>query len=55
MDTCDRCPAIAYVTTELDTGLSLTWCAHHYAANEEALVAYTERIIDMRHVLTDAR
>lgn len=48
---CDRCGARAYVHTELDTGLSLSWCAHHYRANEEALYAYTERVIDLRHQL----
>lgn len=51
VDRCDRCNAQAYVTTMLDTGLSLTWCAHHFRAFEEALMAYTVGVIDMRHEL----
>ena len=50
-ESCDECGTQAYVTTTLDTGLTLTWCAHHYQARSEQLAAYTEKVIDMRHLL----
>lgn len=48
---CDRCNAHAYVFITIDTGLPLSFCAHHYAANEEALMAYAVDIQDERHLL----
>lgn len=51
MDLCDKCGAQAYVTTTLDTGLPLTWCAHDYQARQDALTAYTTHLVDMRHQL----
>lgn len=48
---CDKCGQRAYVHVELDTGGTLSWCAHDYRANEEALWAYTVRVVDMRHLL----
>lgn len=51
MGTCDRCGATAYVMTTIDTGLALTWCSHHYAANEAALIPYVISTDDQRHLL----
>ena len=51
MDRCDKCGAQAYVTTTLDTGLPLTWCAHDYQVRQDALTAYTTHLVDMRHQL----
>ena len=48
MPVCDRCGAQAYVDVRLDTGSSLSFCGHHYAANEEALVAYAVHVEDRR-------
>ena len=48
---CDECGVQAYVHVTIDTGLSLTFCAHHYQARAEQLAAYTEKVIDMRHLL----
>lgn len=48
---CDKCSMRSYVHVELDTGLPLSFCAHCYRANEEALWAYTVRMVDMRHLL----
>lgn len=50
-DRCDECGAQAYVTTILDTGLHLTWCAHDFSKREESLAAYTVNLIDTRHLL----
>jgi hypothetical protein len=34
---CDRCGAASVVRTLLLGGGSLSWCGHHYYANEDAL------------------
>ena len=51
MGTCDKCGATAYVTTTIDTGLPLSWCAHHYAEHEAALSPYVIAEDDQRHLL----
>jgi hypothetical protein len=51
VDACDQCGARAYVHVEIDTGLPLSFCAHHYRANEEALYAYAKKVVDLRHQL----
>ena len=48
---CDRCNANAYVFVTIDNGLPLSFCGHHYAANEEALMAYAIDIDDQRALL----
>ncbi|WP_336715354.1 DUF7455 domain-containing protein [Arthrobacter sp. USHLN218] len=48
---CDRCGALAYVHVTLDAGLTLDFCGHDYAANEEALMPYATEVIDERHLL----
>lgn len=37
VDRCDRCAAQAYVRTTLPSGSELTFCAHHWHENEDAL------------------
>ena len=38
-DRCDRCSARAAVTTVMQSGGTLLWCAHPYGLNEVALRA----------------
>ena len=53
MDRCDRCGAAAYVHVMLDTGLPLSWCAHHWVKLADAMSPYVlpEHTIDERHLL----
>ena len=50
---CDRCNANAYVHVVLDTGLPLSFCAHHARVYDEALSPYVlaEHTLDERHLL----
>ena len=49
---CDRCGQRAYVHVVLDIDdLPLSFCSHHYRMNEDALLAYVTRTVDLRHVL----
>lgn len=51
---CDRCGYRAYVHVVLDVDdLPLSFCAHHYQEQADALMAYTIRTVDMRHLLTE--
>ncbi len=43
---CDRCGAAAVVRTLLLGGGSLSWCGHHYQANEDALRAKGALVIE---------
>jgi hypothetical protein len=36
-DRCDRCSAAAQHIVTLPSGFELTFCGHHYRANEESL------------------
>jgi len=44
-DLCDRCSSAAVVETRLMQGGSLLWCAHHFAAFEDALDAFGATIL----------
>ena len=50
-ESCDECGAQAYVHVTIDTGLPLSFCAHHWAKRAEQLAAYTTHTVDMRHLL----
>ena len=54
VDVCDRCPALAYyfVTIDVDD-LPLSFCRHHANENEEALMAYATRVVDLRDTLLE--
>lgn len=51
---CDKCGQRSYVHVVLDVDdLPLSFCKHDYEANADALMAYTIRTVDMRHLLHD--
>lgn len=52
---CDKCGQRAYVHVVLDVDdLPLSFCAHHWTVNADALMAYTIRTVDLRHLLHEA-
>lgn len=51
---CDKCGMRAYVHVVIDTGLPLSFCGHHADTYADALLAYTIRTIDLRHLLHEA-
>jgi hypothetical protein len=52
-DRCDRCNAQAYVRVVLPAGTDLLFCAHHWAAYEDALRPQAAEIVDETHRLTE--
>lgn len=50
-DRCDRCNAQAYVRVHTTAGYEMTWCGHHWSANEEAMFPITAYVHDERGLL----
>jgi hypothetical protein len=52
---CDACGMRSYVHVVLDVDdLPLSFCSHDWAIHADALLAYTVRTVDMRHLLHEA-
>ena len=51
-DRCDVCQAQAFVMVKLGQGI-LTFCGHHFARNEAALIKFAYEIIDERDKLIE--
>lgn len=53
-DRCDRCYAQGYIRVELESGLDLVFCGHHYAENREMLDEISINVENRMQELIDA-
>lgn len=51
-EACDACgTARAYYFVELESGLSIAYCIHHFTKYQDKLWQVAVRVVDMSHLL----